>query len=461
MALQNAGIPADAVGAHVQQVDTGSPIVSVNASRPMSPASVMKLVTTFAGLELLGPAFTWKTSLVAARAPVEGVITGDLTIRGGGDPKLTIENFWLLLRALRGSGVREITGDLIVDASYFDIKPSATGAFDREPLRPYNVVPHALLVNFKAVKFHFAPPAWSGPVAVTADPRLPQVEVLHQLRASQGSCVDWREAIKPHVDDSGIAAKVTFTGTMPSACGPQDWYLSVLSHPSFIYGTFKSLWEELGGTLNGKWREETADPGASVLVSSTSPALAEIVRDINKFSNNVMARHLFLTLSAHEGSVGGSEDRSAQIVGAWMKSKGLEAPGFVIENGSGLSRNERISAQALGRLLVRAYESPIMPEFIASLPLVAVDGTMRQRLRRDNVAGHAHIKTGGLSHVSTIAGYVKAADGRRFAVTFFVNHPNAARSGSAQDALLRWVHRGADLPLPVKKNPAMPAGHLK
>ncbi len=461
VALQNAGIPPDAVGAHIQQVDAGSPIVSINATRPMNPASVMKLVTTFAGLELLGPAFTWKTTLVATRAPVDGVIHGDLTIRGGGDPKLTIENFWLLLRALRGSGVREIVGDLIVDASYFDIKPSPPSAFDKEPLRPYNVPPHALLVNFKAVKFHFAPPAGVGPVAVTADPRLPQVEVLHHLRASQGSCTDWRESIKPHVDDSGIAAKVTFTGTMPSSCGPQDWYLSVLSHPSFIFGTFKSLWEELGGTLTGKWREEFADPTASLLISSDSPPLAEVVRDINKFSNNVMARHLFLTLSAHEGSAGGREDRSAQIIGEWLKAKGIEAPGFVIENGSGLSRNERVSAQTLGRLLVRAFESPIMPEFIASLPLVAVDGTMRQRLRRDQVAGHAHIKTGGLSHVSTIAGYVKAADGRRFAVTFFVNHPNAARSGSAQDALLRWVHRGADLRLQVKKAPATPAGHLK
>ena len=461
VALRDAGIPPDAVAAHVQQVDAESPVVSFNATRPMSPASVMKLVTTFAGLELLGPAFTWKTTLVAARAPVDGVINGDLTIRGGGDPKLTIENFWLLLRGLRGSGAREIAGDLIVDASYFDIKPSPPGAFDREPLRPYNVAPHALLVNFKAVKFHFAPPVGSGPVAVTADPRLPQVEVLHHLRGSQGPCADWREAIKPQVDDSGNAARVTFTGTMPSSCGAQDWYLSVLSHPSFIYGTFKSLWEELGGTLTGKWREEVSDSTATVLVSSDSPPLADVVRDINKFSNNVMARHLFLTLSAHEGSGGGREDRSEQIVAAWMKSKGLEAPGFVIENGSGLSRNERISAQTLGRLLVLAYESPIMPEFIASLPLVAVDGTMRQRLRRDRVAGHAHIKTGGLSHVSTIAGYVKAAEGRRFAVTFFVNHPNAARSGSAQDALLRWVHRGADLPVPVKRSPARSASPLK
>lgn len=461
VALQNAGIPLDAIGTHVQHVDAESPVVSVNATRPMNPASVMKLVTTFAGLELLGPAFTWKTTLVATSAPVDGVITGDLTIRGGGDPKLTIENFWLLLRALRGSGVREITGDLIVDASYFDVKPSPPGAFDREPLRPYNVAPHALLVNFKAVKFRFAPPAGSGPIAVTADPRLPQVEVLHHLRASQGSCADWRGSIKPQVDDSGNAAKVTFTGTMPSSCGPQDWYLSVLSHPSFIYGTFKSLWEELGGTLTGKWREDVADPTAMALVSSDSPPLADVVRDINKFSNNVMARHLFLTLSAHEGSGGGREDRSAQIVGEWMKTKGLEAAGFVIENGSGLSRNERISAQTLGRLLVRAYESPIMPELIGSLPLVAVDGTMRQRLRRDNVAGHAHIKTGGLNNVSTIAGFVKAADGRRFAVTFLVNHPNAARSGAAQDALLRWVHRGADLPVPVKRMPAKSAGPLK
>ena len=450
-ALHRAEIPIDAVGAYVQQVDGTAPVVSVNAARPMNPASVMKLVTTYAGLDLLGPAFTWKTSIAAAQPAVDGVIAGDLMVKGGGDPKLTIENFWLLLRGLRGGGVREIKGDLIVDASYFDVKPADPGVFDREPLRPYNVLPNGLLVNFKAVKFQFSPSRVGGPITVTSEPLLPQVAVSQQLRATPGPCGDWRQSIRARVDDSGQSAKVTFTGAMPSACGQQAWYFSLLSNPEFVYGTFKSMWEEMGGTLSGHWRTGQAEPAAHLLASSESMPLADVVRDINKFSNNVMARHLFLTLSSEPDGGGGSEERSAQIVLDWLNSKGLETADLTIENGSGLSRIERVSTQSIARLLINAFASPVMPEFIDSLPLVAVDGTMSHRLRRDVVAGQAHIKTGGLANVSTIAGYVRAADGRRFAVALFVNHANAARSNAAQDAMLRWVHRGAMHGLTSKK----------
>jgi serine-type D-Ala-D-Ala carboxypeptidase/endopeptidase (penicillin-binding protein 4) len=452
-ALQRADIPLDAVGAFVQEVDATAPIVAVNPTRPMNPASVMKLVTTYAGLELLGPPFTWRTMALAAEPPVEGVLHGDLYIKGGGDPKLTIENFWLLLRSLRGAGLREIKGDLIVDSSYFDITQTDAAAFDREPLKPYNVLPHGLLVNFKAVKFQFTPSRPGGPITVTADPVIPQITIFPRLRATGGRCGDWRQNFHARVDDTGDAAKVIFSGTMPSTCGPQVWYMSLLSHPSFIYGTFKNLWQEIGGTISGGWRVGQADPAFHVLASYDSVPLTDAVRDINKFSNNVMARHLYLTLSAEPEGTGGREDRSMQILNAWLRAKELDIPDLAIENGSGLSRVERISAQSIVRLLVNAYASQVMPEFIGSLPLVAVDGTMRTRLRRDIVAGQAHIKTGGLNQVSTIAGYVRAVDGRRYAVAFFVNHANAAGSTIAQDALLRWVHRQGDQNVATRNPP--------
>ena len=451
-ALQRANIPLEAVGAYVQEVDAATPIIAVNPTRPMNPASVMKLVTTYAALELLGPPFTWRTAILAAQPPVDGVLDGDLYIKGGGDPKLTIENFWLLLRGLRGAGLREIRGNLIVDSSYFVVANTDQAAFDGEPLKPYNVLPHGLMVNFKAVKFQFTPSKPGGPIIVTPDPVIPQITIVPSLRAVAGPCRDWRQGIRTRVDDSGDAAKVTFSGTMPSACGPQVSYLSMLSHPSFVFGAFKGLWQELGGTISGSWRVGQADPAFHVLASYDSAPLTDAVRDINKFSNNVMARHLFLTLSAEPGGTGGREDRSSHILNAWLQAKELDIPDLAIENGSGLSRIERISAQSIARLLISAYGSQVMPEFIGSLPLVAVDGTMRTRLRRDIMAGQAHIKTGGLNNVSTIAGYVRAADGRRYAVTFFVNHANAAASASAQDALLRWVHRGADQRVAVRKS---------
>jgi D-alanyl-D-alanine carboxypeptidase/D-alanyl-D-alanine-endopeptidase (penicillin-binding protein 4) len=140
----------------------------------------------------------------------------------------------------------------------------------------------------------------------------------------------------------------------------------------------------------------------------------------------------------------GRSDRSTQVVQSWLAEKKLDFPELVLENGSGLSRQERISAQHLGRLLLEAWRSAVMPELMSSLPLVAYDGTMRRRLRAESIAGQAHIKTGSLSDARTLAGYVLDQRGQRYIVVLFINHPNAAASQAAQDALLQWVYeRGA------------------
>jgi D-alanyl-D-alanine carboxypeptidase/D-alanyl-D-alanine-endopeptidase (penicillin-binding protein 4) len=136
----------------------------------------------------------------------------------------------------------------------------------------------------------------------------------------------------------------------------------------------------------------------------------------------------------------GRYDRSSRAVQSWLQARGLDIPELVIENGSGLSRSDRISAGSLGRLLIAAYRSSVMPEFIASMPLVAYDGTLRKRMKFDSVAGQAHIKTGSLGDVRSIAGYVLDRTGRRVAVVFIVNHANAGAGQAAQDAVLKWVY---------------------
>jgi D-alanyl-D-alanine carboxypeptidase/D-alanyl-D-alanine-endopeptidase (penicillin-binding protein 4) len=171
-------------------------------------------------------------------------------------------------------------------------------------------------------------------------------------------------------------------------------------------------------------------------------SLAEIVRDTNKFSNNIMARHLFLTLGAESGGPPGNGQKANLALRNWLARKGLAAQDLVIENGSGLSRIERLSAATLASLLQAAWKSPVMPEFIASMPIVAMDGTMRRRLKGDSVAGRAHIKSGLLSDqgVRSMAGYVLDRSGRRHVVVMIVNHANGVEAQPAMDALLRWVY---------------------
>jgi D-alanyl-D-alanine carboxypeptidase/D-alanyl-D-alanine-endopeptidase (penicillin-binding protein 4) len=439
-ALARAGIPQSSVALFVQDVEATKPALSFNAGQPLNPASVMKLVTTFAALELLGPSYTWKTEAYLGGPLAGDALEGDLVLKGYGDPRLTIENFWLFVRALRARGLREIRGDLVLDRSFFEANDHDPARFDSEPLRPYNVGADALLVNYKAVRFQFLPDAAAKSVAILPEPRLAQLDVANGVRASDGACGDWRAGLKFEVQQQNGAARVSFSGTMPASCGERYWNLALLTHRDYVYGVFRQLWEEMGGVLRGRVRDGAAPAGARPFATFESPSVAEVVRDMNKFSNNVMARQVFLTLSAETMKLPGRYDRSARTVRSWLGARGLELPELVIENGSGLSRADRISAGGLGRLLLAAYHSSVMPEFIASMPLVAYDGTLRKRMQFESVAGHAHIKTGSLSDVRSIAGYVLDRNGRRHAVAFIVNHDNAGAGQAAEDAVLRWVY---------------------
>jgi len=443
-ALKRAHIPLTAVAAYVQDVDDGKPHIAHNAAQPMNPASTMKLVTTYAALELLGPTYTWKTEAYAGGKLEGGVLQGNLILKGYGDPKLTLENFWLLLRHLRALGLREIRGDLVLDRSYFEAAAYDPAKFDAEPLRAYNVGPDALLLNFKAVRFQFVPDADTKLVTVIAEPRPAGLAFAAAVRATDGACGDWRAGIQAEFQSNGGSAKASFAGSMPAACGERYWNASLLAQPNYVYGVFKQLWQELGGTITGGWRDGAVPAEAKLLATATSASNAEMVRDINKFSNNVMARQLFLTLGAEVLKLPGRSDRSARVVQSWLAEKKLDFPELILENGSGLSREERISAGNMGRLLLEAWHSAVMPELMSSLPLVAYDGTMRRRLRFESIAGQAHIKTGSLSDARTLAGYVLDQRGRRRVVVMFINHANAAAGQPAQDALLEWVYQSGE-----------------
>jgi D-alanyl-D-alanine carboxypeptidase/D-alanyl-D-alanine-endopeptidase (penicillin-binding protein 4) len=442
-ALARVGVPQSAVALYVQEVNSPQPSVAHNAARAMNPASAIKLVTTFAALDLLGPTYAWKTEAYVLGRMEGDVLHGDLLLKGYGDPKLTIENFWLFLSGVRARGVREIRGDLVLDRSYFDVSTHDPAQFDREPLRPYNVGADALLVNFQAVRFHFLPNDAAKSVTVMPEPRLAQLEVQNEVKLANGPCGDWRTGLRFDFRPNGTMTRVRFTGSLPASCGDRVWNLVLFPQPQYVHGVFRALWEQLGGTLRGGVREGAAPADAKPLARFESPSAAELLRDMNKFSNNVMARNVYLTLAAETTKLPGTYARAAQAVREWSAARKLEMPELVLENGSGLSRNDRISAQSLGHLLIAAYRSPVMPEFVSTMPLVAYDGTMKKRMKLDDVAGQAHIKTGSLADVRSAAGYVLDRQGHRHAIVFIVNHANAGATEGAQEAFLRWVHASA------------------
>ena len=439
-ALARAGIPETSVGVYVQEIGAAEPVIAHRAEQPLNPASVMKLVTTYAGLELLGPAYQWSTDIYTDGVMQKDVLVGNLFLKGSGDPKLAIEHFWLLLRSLRAKGVREIRGDLVLDRGLFATDFPEPGRFDNEPTEPYNTTPDALLTNFKTFTLTFAPDDETRSVRIAADPPLPQLQIINNLTLVDGPCGNWLKRLKVQIQDNSDNARLSFSGPYATQCSEQINYYSVMGHRGYVGALFQHVWRELGGVFRGRVREADTTAGAIKLVSQRSLALSEIVRDINKFSNNVMARQLLLTIAANAGGTQATPEHGAQAVRQFFAGKGLPMSQLVIENGSGLSRIERVSARDLGQMLLTAYRSAVMPEFIASMPLVGVDGTMYRRLNNSNVAGQAHIKTGLLTGARAMAGYVLDAKGRRVVAIMLINHANAHNANAVQDALLRWVH---------------------
>jgi len=441
-ALARGGVPRDAMVAWVQEVDAARPRLAWQSDKPVNPASLMKLVTTFAGLELLGPAYTWSTPVWLNGTIADGVLTGNLVIKGNGDPKLVLERMWLLMRRVQQAGVREIRGDIVLDRSAFVPGELNPADFDGEPLRPYNAGADALLLNYRAVLLTFTPEPGRGVATIAVDPPLAGVRVDATVPLVSGPCDDWRGTLKAEFADP---AKMHLAGAFQVACGEKVWPIAYADPRTYNERALAGLWAELGGKLTGVVRDGAA-PALTPSFELRSPTLAEVVRDINKLSNNVMAQQLFLTLAATQRGAG-TPEAAREVVGQWLKGRvGAAASGAVITNGSGLTRDSRLTATILGRLLQSAWSSAVMPELMSSLPVAGIDGTLR---RSKGLPGRAHLKTGSLRDVVGVAGYVLADSGRRYAVVAIVNHPNANAARPALEAITEWAASDAPALAPV------------
>ncbi len=441
-ALQAAHIPAEAVSIVVQDVATQDRLLGWNADVPRNPASLMKLVTTYSALMALGPAKTWETE-IRGLEPKDGTLEGNLYVAGVGDPGLTLERWETLLRALRIRGVREIRGNLVLDTSRFVEGAQDPNSFDHQGYRAYNTVPEALQVGFKAVTLTLE--GVGDRVLARPNFDLPGLTIENGLSLKAGPCPeDWKSTFERKISDDGRTAHIVLTGGYVASCGKKSISYNVLSNNNYILATFAKIWSELGGGFSGKVTAGKAPVGLPVLVSQASPALAEQIREINKFSNNLMARTLFLDLGWTEDMERASAETSICKIRDILAHEGMQFPELVMENGSGLSRQTRITAEHLSQLLARAASGPYQAEFIASLGLLGMDGTVDKRLPGEGLEGRFHLKTGSLEGVSALAGYGLTRTGRPTTLVIIINHAQTYGAKSVQDALLRWI--GKELP---------------
>jgi D-alanyl-D-alanine carboxypeptidase/D-alanyl-D-alanine-endopeptidase (penicillin-binding protein 4) len=460
-ALRTANIPEDAVSALVLRDD--KTILSHLADHPMQPASTMKLVTTLVSLERLGPVFRGRTELRTAGELHGDVLVGDLYLRGGADADFSTEALETMLRALRYQGIRKISGHLVVDRQLFNPARLDLGvpSFDESPDAYYNVIPDAALINKNLLQLNLS--STSGKLKLAMQPELQGVTIGSDMKLVDVDCAKWEDGWKtPEVlPQPGGGIKVMLHGTFPKNCAGND-AINVIDRQAYLDRLFRATWKRLGGSIGGETLEAATPTTTRLLAEHVARALPEIVRDTNKPSDNTLARTLFLSLGALDADpllgsrpqlaptgtdAGTSTDttltRADAAVRSWMREHGINDTGLVLENGSGLSRTERITPIQMGGVLQAGLRSNWAPEFEASMPIVAVDGTMRRRLHDSPAAGRARMKTGTLRNVTAIAGYVPDASGRQCVVVAMVNSElvGNGHGRAVLDALVDWVAR--------------------
>ena len=438
--LNTRNVPHDSLSVSVVDVNSGKSVLQWQSEQPRNPASTIKLVTTLAALDILGPTYHWRTDVFALGDIENGRLDGDLLLKGYGDPFLVTERVWQLVQQIRQAGILEIRGDLLLDDSWFDVGDYDPGAFDRQPLRAYNVAPNALMMNFKVVRYWFEPDHEADAVNVRLDPPLDNLRVDNRLGLAAHSCRGFQRGIT--ISSNEKVDEITFSGKFPSGCKHYAMDRTALSHNEFVYGLFRTLWRESGGTFNGGFRNAAMAEDQEALLSFKSLPLTDTISRVNKHSNNVMARQLLYTLGAEVNGAPGTEDSGREVIAKWLETNGLASTRISIDNGAGLSRTTRTSTGDMARMLQFAWQQPYMPEYLSSMSLSGLDGTLRRRFTGSALVGKAHMKTGSLDHVTAIAGYLQARSGRRFAIVAMQNYADIHRGPGeeVQEALLRWVY---------------------
>ena len=426
---------------YLRAVDTPQARIALNIGVPRSPASTIKLLTTVAALDRLGPDYRWQTRALLGGPLEAGRLAGDLIIQGGGDPDIRTERLWRFLWELRARGLAHIDGDILIDNTAFDLPPASRADFDGDGDNPYNALPVAFSINGQVTEVTAEIDPGSGDLRTWLAPPIAGMALIDEARVVAAPCTAKHHRLGLQVANGEPEHAVTLSGTFASKCGSDRLARLLLGPVDHAAGAILALWSQLGGTLAGEIREGETPEDATLFHTLESEPLAHVVRDLNKRSDNLMARTLLLTLGMENQGRPATVEKGREALADWLDSQGLDLPGLVIDNGSGLSRETRISAEGLARVLGWAYAHPEMAELIASLPIVGVDGTLARRLRRTPAQGQGHIKTGTLRGVTAMAGFVVDDAGTRWILVSLINNPRLQhwRGKAVEDKILGWI----------------------
>lgn len=435
--IKKSKVSIENLSVYISDVNADQPMLSHNIDVARSPASTIKLVTTYAALKALGPNYTWSTEAWTRGDMRDGVLDGDLILKGYGDPFLVYERYWKFVNELRDRGLQQITGNIIIDESHYRLPEHDPKAFDGQSFRVYNAGVSPLMFNFQATRLWLKPPKSDidEKVELALYPPSKSIVVDNQVKLVKGRCKRSHGRPKLSWNPEGT---LLVSGRFSRACKPRHLMRLISEPKQLAYDAFVQFWLGSGGAIGGGLKSGQVEKKDELFHTYYSPTLGEQIRLINKWSNNVMTRQLFLAAGVKRLGSPATIEKGRETIIDILREQGIGTDGFIIDNGSGLSRKSRISARQMAQLLDAAYRDAYMPEFMSSLSLPGIDGTLATRFRNEDLAGRSHLKTGTLNGVTAIAGYMLNRKGRRLIVVIQQNGPRASKGAEIQNEILRW-----------------------
>ncbi len=423
-------------GILIMRLDNNEVLASVNRTTAFNPASVIKIVTAAAAIDTHSPNYTWQTRIAIDGVVKNNTLNGNLYLIGGGDPYITAEKFEYIIRSLYRHGIKTINGNLIIDDSYYQLPFHSPEEFDGAEFRTYNVGANAMLVNFKSLEVVLTNDG-KNVIAYTVPPN-DQFILNNNIKPGNGQCRSWRRNLNEryYVEENSITLKLS--GGYPFRCKKQSLRLAALKHVDYIGGYFTAIWREMGGHFNGVYQQGKTPETATVIDSHESQTLSQVTTLMNKYSNNVIARHLFLSLA--DNAQTRSIENAREAMQQWLKKHTIDNQ-TVIDNGSGLSRLTRITPKNMGRALKLVWQHPYREEIIASFPILGLDGTLKKRPSEGISKGMARFKTGSLVNSKAIAGFFRDKKNNPYLLVIFNKNSSTRNAKSFQNAVLKWLYQ--------------------
>ena len=405
-----------------------------NGSKNFNPASLTKIITSFIALDKLGPNYKWKSDFYYTGQLKDDTIQGDLIFVGRGDASFSIDNLEFLIREIQKKGIKKIEGNLILDKSYFGKIPSIID-FDADPMRAYNVLPNAISIQSNTINFKFTP--LDNNVKIDVKPELNYLKIKNNLRLSNKNCVSWKQSLDYQKSNDLLDDTIIFQGFLSKKCSNKEIDLSVTDNSRYFYEVFKYLWTQNGGSFKGGyWVNDKQKLDGKILASHLSKPLGVLIRDMNKYSLNLMSRNLMLTVMKVDLKREVTEDDVNLFVLNWLSNQDISTNNIFVENGAGLSRKTSINADSLLEIMEKIYEHPYMPEMLASFSILNEDGTLETKMPFSKAKKNGHFKTGSLKNVSAIAGYLVDKGKNKKIVIFLMNDKEANKSYNFQKELI-------------------------